>query len=169
MFIEYDKIFNSMINQMKESNIESQLVKYDFILQFIPYEFKLISLNNDIFDFFEKYIFEKCSMCKKEVKEYFICLICGQKVCTDIHCNKSFIHVKNCSGDLGPFIYIYDMKLYLINSKNIKKSLFPLYINESGVGPDHLNKARNFKFSKEKYEAGLKEYISLDSKISLSL
>ena len=169
MSFEYDKIFNTIINQIKENKTESQLVKYDFILQFIPYEFKLISLNNDIFDFFEKYIFEKCSICKKEVKEYFICLICGQKVCTDIHCNKSFIHVKNCSGDLGPFIYIYDMKLYLINSKNIKKSLFPLYINESGVGPDHLNKARNFKFSKEKYEAGLKEYISLDPKISLSL
>ena len=168
MFIEYDKIFNSMINQMKESKIKSQLVKYDFIVQFIPYEFKLISLNNDIFDFFEKYIFKECCMCKKEVKEYFICLICGQKLCTNIHCNKSFLHVKNCSGDLGLFIYIYDMKLYLINSKNNKKSLFPLYLNESGVGPDYINKGRNFKFSKEKYEAGLKEYISLDSKISLS-
>ena len=165
MLIGYDKIFNSMINQIKEYKKESQLVKYDFILQFIPYEFKLIALDSEIFNFFEKYIFEKCAMCKKDAKFYFICLICGQKTCTDNHCNKSFIHVKNCSGDLGLFINIIDMKLYLINSENHKKSLYPLYVNESGVGPDLTTKGREFKLSKEKYEAGLKEYITLDSKI----
>ena len=165
ILIEYDKIFNSMINQIKEYKKESQLIQYDFILQFIPYEFKLIALDSEIFNFFEKYIFEKCAMCKKDAKFYFICLICGQKTCTDNHCNKSFIHVKNCSGDLGLFINIIDMKLYLINSENHKKSLYPLYVNESGVGPDLTTKGREFKLSKEKYEAGLKEYITLDSKI----
>ena len=166
IFIDHDKIFNSMINQIKENKNESQLVTPDFIIQFIPYKFKLISLNNEIFDFFEKYIFEKCAMCNKEAKFYFICLTCGKKVCTYNYCDKSFFHVKKCSGDLGIFIYINDMKLYLINSNNLKKRLFPIYVNESGVGPDDTSKGRNYKLSKEKYDTALKEYISLDSKIS---
>ena len=166
IFIDHDKIFNSMINQIKENKNESQLVTPDFIIQFIPYKFKLISLNNEIFDFFEKYIFEKCAMCNKEAKFYFICLTCGKKVCTYNYCDKSFLHVKKCSGDLGIFIYINDMKLYLINSNNLKKRLFPIYVNESGVGPDDTSKGRNYKLSKEKYDTALKEYISLDSKIS---
>ena len=58
------------------------------------------------------------------------------------------------------------MKLYLINSNNLKKRLFPIYVNESGVGPDDTSKGRNYKLSKEKYDTALKEYISLDSKIS---
>ena len=57
------------------------------------------------------------------------------------------------------------MKLIFINSLNKKKILFPLYVNESGVGPDERNKGREFKLSKENYETALKEYISLDIKL----
>ena len=166
MLINYDKIFNSMINQLKEKQTESsQLIKPDFIIQFIPYEFKLIILDNQIFDFFEKYIFEKCAICNRDEKFYFTCLICGQKVCATDSCNMSNIHVKNCCGKSGMFLYITNMKLIFINSLNKKKFLFPLYVNESGVGPDERNKGREFKLSKENYETALKEYISLDIKL----
>ena len=167
--IDYDKVFNSMINQMKNNKSETpKLVKPDFIIQFIPYEFKLISLDNQIFDFFEKYIFKKCVICNNESKYYFICLICGQKICATISCNSVHLHVKNCCGKMGLFIYITDMKLHFvnsINSENNKKILFPLYVNESGVGPNLTNKGRDFKLSKENYETALKEFISLDVKI----
>ena len=43
---------------------------------------------------------------------------------------------------MGMFIYITDMKLYFINSENQNKKLFPLYVNDSGVGPDLTNKDR---------------------------
>jgi len=43
--------------------------------------------------------------------------------------------------------------------------LYPLYVNESGVGPNILSKGRDYKLSKEKYETALKEYISLDIKL----
>ena len=166
MLVDYDIVFNSMINQNnKIENESSKLVESDLILQFLPYEFKLISLDNEIFDFFEKYIFEKCCLCNKEVKYYFICLICGKKICASNQCDKSQIHVNNCCGTLGMFIYINDMKLYLVNSKNKKKQLFPLYVNESGVGPNIISKGRDYKLSKEKYETALKEYISLDIKL----
>ena len=166
---DYDKVsvFNSMINQMKNiKNESSKLVEPDFIIQFIPYEFKLISLDNQIFDFIEKCIFKKCIICNNETKYYLICLICGQKVCTTNNCNSAHSHVKNCCGKLGMFINITDMRLYFVNSDNRRKALFPLYINESGVGPDLTSKGRDFKLSKENYETALKEFISLDVKIN---
>ena len=104
-------------------------------------------------------------MCNKEVKYYFICLICGKKICCTTSCNLSHNHVRNCCGKMGMFIYITDMRLYFINSENQKKVFFPLYVNESGVGPDLSNKGRNFKLSKENYETALKEFISLNVKI----
>ena len=166
LLIDYKEIFTSLINQSKKTeNKISKLVEPNFIIQFIPYEFKLISLDNQIFDFFEKYIFKKCIMCNNEVKYYFICLICGQKICATTSCDKSNVHVRNCCGKMGMFIYITDMRLYIINSENQKKNLFPLYVNESGVGPDLTNKGREFKLSKENYETALKEFISLDIKI----
>ena len=166
LLIDYNEIFDSLINQSKKTeNKISKLVEPNFIIQFIPYEFKLISLDNQIFDFFEKYVFKKCIMCNNEVKYYFICVVCGQKICATNSCDKSSIHVRNCSGKIGMFIYIGDMKLYIINSENKKKILFPLYVNESGVGPDLTNKGREFKLSKENYETALKEFISLDIKM----
>ena len=57
------------------------------------------------------------------------------------------------------------MKLRLINLTQNSKILYPLYVNESGIGPDNTNKGREFKLSKENYESALKEYISLDTKI----
>ena len=120
---------------------------------------------SSIFDFFEKYIFEKCDICKKETKYYYVCLICGKKVCATTICDLAQIHIKNCSGNLGLFVYITDMKLRLINLTQNSKILYPLYVNESGIGPDNTNKGREFKLSKENYESALKEYISLDTKI----
>ena len=166
MVLDYDKVFNSLINKTKNYKKDSsELVEADFIIQFIPYEFKLISLDNQIFDFFEKYIFEKCDICKKETKYYYVCLICGKKVCATTICDLAQIHIKNCSGNLGLFVYITDMKLRLINLTQNSKILYPLYVNESGIGPDNTNKGREFKLSKENYESALKEYISLDTKI----
>ena len=166
LLVDYDKILTSMIKQINETKQDfSQLVKPDLIIQFIPYEFKLISLDNQIFDFLEKYIFERCMICNKESKYYFICLICGQKVCANISCDLSDVHVKNCCGKMGAFLYISDMKLYFINSEKKMKIFFPLYINESGVGPDRTCKGREFKLSKENYETALKNYISLDIKL----
>ena len=57
------------------------------------------------------------------------------------------------------------MKLYLINSEKRIKLLYPLYVNESGVGPDSITKTRDFYLSKENYDAGLKEIVSFDSKL----
>ena len=165
MLINYNDSFNFMINYIHNNKSSLLKINPDFIIQFIPYEFKFISLNNELFDFVEKYIFKKCVMCNKETKFYFICLVCGEKVCCTNICDLRQIHVKNCSGKRGIFLYISDMKLYIINSEKSLKVLYPLYVNESGVGPDLLRKPRDFKLSKENYEASLKEYVSFDSKL----
>ncbi len=165
MFINFDELMNMMINKINEIKVEKSIIKPEFIIQFNPYEFKLISLDNQIFDFFEKYIMKKCIICNKNNIYYFICLICGEKICSLNICSQYDEHVKSCGGERGVFVYINDMKLYHINyRKELKKSL-PLFVNEFGDGPSETNKGREFILSKENYNKALKDFVSFDIKI----
>ena len=165
MFINFDELMNMMINKINEIKVEKSIIKPEFIIQFNPYEFKLISLDNQIFDFFEKYIMKKCIICNKNNIYYFICLICGEKICSLNICSQYDEHVKSCGGERGVFVYINDMKLYHINyRKELKKSL-PLFVNEFGDGPSKTNKGREFFLSKENYNKALKDFVSFDIKI----
>ena len=74
----YEKL-ERMIYNIKKNNIKNELVKAELFVQFIPYQFKLISLDNNIFDWFEKCLYKKCSICLNNSKYYCICLICGKK------------------------------------------------------------------------------------------
>ena len=160
----YEKL-ERMIYNFKKNNIKNELVKAELFVQFIPYQFKLISLDNNIFDWFEKCLYKKCSICLNISKYYCICLICGEKICHTKSCNKITQHVSKCGGQSGIFIDINDAKLILIkNSSNFRNKTYPLYINNSGVGPSDYEIGNEFNLSQEKYNLALKDYISNDFK-----
>jgi hypothetical protein len=71
------KIINLLINNIQEKKLYSYLVNNEILAQFIPYEFKLIELENNMFDLIEKHIFRECSICHKTAMQFYICLICG--------------------------------------------------------------------------------------------
>ena len=164
-FISFDfnKLFDLMINNAKKQYQKNSLIKAELISQFVPFKFKLIDLDNNIFDMVEKYLFKKCCVCNDYSKYYYICLICGEKVCNTKICDKIVRHVDSCGGGSGIFIYISTTSLCLIKSKSAKRNnLFPLYVNESGVGPNEYEIGNEFKLSQEKYNNALKTYISND-------
>ena len=160
---DYNKIFDLMINNAKEKNQKKSLIKAELISQFVPYKFKLIDLDNNIFDMVEKYLFKKCCICNNYTKYYYICLICGEKVCNTKICDKILKHVDSCGGGSGIFIYISTTSLCLVKSISTKRNnLYPLYVNESGVGPNEYEIGNEFNLSQEKYNNALKIYISND-------
>jgi len=162
IIFESNEIISLLINNIQKQNKKENLVKPEMIAQFIPFEFKLISLDNNIFDWIEKCLFKKCNICLDISKYYYICLICGAKICNTISCNKMDEHIKICGGKSGIFIYISNAKLTLVKLNKTRKELYPLYVNDSGVGPSGYQMKNEYYLSKEKYNLALKEYISND-------
>jgi len=161
--LDYTKIFDLMINNAKKQNQKKSLIKAELIIQFIPFKFKLIDLDTNIFDMVEKYLFKKCCICNNYTKYYYICLICGEKVCNTKICDKINKHVENCGGGSGIFMYISTTSLCLVKANSTKRdNLYPLYVNESGVGPNEYEIGNEFNLSQEKYNNALKTYISND-------
>ena len=162
ILFDYNDIFNLMINNVLKGIQSKYLVKAELIVQFIPYEFKFISLDNNIFDWIEKCLFKKCIMCKNNTKYYYICLICGEKICNTKICDRMVKHASECGGGSGAYIDIGNAKLTYIKPKKERKDFYSLYVNDSGVGPNDNHIGNEFYLSKEKYKLALKDYVSND-------
>ena len=161
--LDYNKRFDLMINNAKKKNQKKSLIKAELICQFVPFKFKLIDLDTNIFDMAEKYLFKKCCICDDYTKYYYICLICGEKVCNTKICDKILKHADSCGGGSGIFMYLSTTSLCLVKCKSTKRNnLYPLYVNESGVGPNEYEIGNEFNLSQEKYNNALKTYISDD-------
>ena len=168
---DYDKILNKMINNLKNQKQEKNRISYRLLVQFIPYKFKFILLDNNIFDWIENNLFKKCCFCGNTAKYFYICLICGKKICKTKKCNYAETHIEECTEGIGVLINIYNMKLTIKKNDNDDddddedndtKELYPLYVDESGVGPTSYEIGNEYNLSKEKIKLALRDYISND-------
>ena len=155
---DYKIIFEYLINNIQKKDNEKYIVPKGFIIQFEPIIFNFINLENNIFEYVEKNLYKKCIVCLKNTKYYYICLICGAKICHSKYCHEYRNHLKECTGDYCIFIDMDDMQAFLC-SKEKEKNLYPLYINEAGVGPSEREIGSEFNLSKEKLKLTLKNFI----------
>ena len=174
IIVDYNKIFNVMINLLKKEKQEKYIVSSNLLVQFIPCKFEFIQLDNNIFDLIENNIFKQCWYCEKTAKYFYICLICGKKICNTNKCNLAEKHVNECTHGIGLLLNIYNMKLTIIKKKNVEddddeeeedgknKELYPLYVDESGIGPFTYEIGSEYNLSKEKIKISLKDYVSND-------
>ena len=151
-----------MINNFKNVEIQKNLIKpkAEFLVQFIPFRFKLIYLENNIFDWIEINIFKKCIFCSGYPLYQYICLICGEKMCIEKNCNHVLMHLDECTGGSGILIHLYKMKLIFIDNFNVRNELYPLYIDETGLGPNNYTIGNEFNLSKDKIKIVLRNYIA---------
>ena len=157
----YKIIFESLINNIKKTNNDIYLIKKELIIQFQPIKFNFINLENNIFDFVEKYLYKKCIICYNNSKYYYICLICGNKVCHTKNCRDYSKHIKECTGSYCIFIDMDDMQIFLCSEYKEKK-IYPLYVNEAGVGPNEREIGNEFNLSHENLQITLKKFICND-------
>ena len=162
IIINYNKIFNSMINNIKNIKQEKFLMRIDILSFFIPKIFQIIELDDNIFDLIEKYLFKKCCFCSNTSKNFYICLICGDKFCNSEKCNLYSKHKGKCTGGIAILINMFNMKLVFLDLYEEKKELFALYVDKSGVGPNAYIIGEEYNLSKEKIKIAVRGFISND-------
>ena len=164
--LNHNKVFESIFSSVKNNdNDKEKEIEKELIIPFTSIRFDFIQLDNNIFDWIERNLLKKCDICKKISKDSFICLICGDKVCSSkanrpIH----FLdHTNMCGKNDCLFIDVKNMKMMLCKYPVYIKKLNPLYVNESGVGPDGYEIGKEFNLSHEQLSLALKNYVCYDS------
>ena len=153
-----DKIVTLLINNLVKLKEEKYIMNERFFYQFNLYKFDLIKLEDNIFDFIEKYLFKKCYACSTYKKLNYVCLICGNKMCQD----EIIEHIFKCTLSDIIFIEMKTMKLiYFHHFKSFRLS-YTLYTNEFGGGPSDNFISKEFILNKENYKYILRNYICLD-------
>ena len=162
--LDYNNIYNLLIANIKRSDRRVNLTK-ELIINFSQIKFELIHLDDNIFDWIEKNLEKKCVICSKIAKYDYICLICGNKICHTKSCNKFNEHRRYCCGNTCICIDMDDMKIMIFSYLN-SKTLFPIYVNKNGVGPNGYEIGDEYKLSKEKMKLALKNFICNDFNVN---
>ena len=159
---DYNNIYMSLINNVKNYKYEDYIVKKEILIQFSPIKFEFFHLDKNIFDFIENNLEKKCIMCNEVSRYFYICLICGNKICHTKTCNKFLQHTKECVGsEYCIFIDITDMKIS-IPKNYMMKTLSYLYINNEGIGPKKNSVGREFNLSEQKVGNLFRNFICYD-------
>lgn len=157
-------IFNIIISNIKNNsngNNELYLTK-ELIINFNPIKFDFIKFDEKVFDWIEKNLETKCKFCSKTSKYNYICLICGNKICHTINCNKFSKHIELCNLNNSILIDMDNMKVGASFQYKYLKFIFPLYINENGNGPNGQEMENEFNLSHENLKSAIKNFVSYD-------
>ena len=154
-------IRNININIQKNNNKKECLTK-ELLINFSPIKFEFIKFDNKVFDWIEKNVEKKCIICSKHSKYNYICLICGDKVCHTNECNQFRKHAEECNGNNSIFIDMDDMKICISVKLRFISYIFPLYLNENGIGPNGYEMENKFILSNENLNLALKNFVSYD-------
>ena len=158
--INHKIIFESIVNNIHKKRKEDKyLVKKELFVQFSPLKFDFINLDDNIFDLIENNLERKCIACSEITRHFYICLICGNKICKNN--NEYAEHIKNCSRKYCIFLDMADMEISIF-SKSKFKTLYPLYVNDAGLGPSTSEIGNEFNLSKEKLSLTLRTFICND-------
>jgi len=163
---ECNKIFKNIFENIKKYYREKEISSKELIIQFSPIKFGFTYLDKNIFNWVERNIVKKCDVCNVVSKYSYVCLICGKRVCKNSHIVE---HVKKCGGSNCIFIDMDNMRLYFCAKNYTSKKLFPLYVNDSGNGPDGYEIGNEFNLSKEKLNLALRNYACNDFQLNNSI
>ena len=103
----------------------------------------IISLPEYYMDFCSNYMNIKCSNCNKKAINYFVCLICGNKICNHKDCKTDvgpngkreyslIAHSKKCSGGNSLFIEGKTSEIIYILKRRLISSGIHVYLNSFG-------------------------------------
>jgi hypothetical protein len=159
---ECNKVFKNIFENIKNNN-EQEIINKELIIQFSPIKFGFTYLDKNVFDWIERNIEKECDICQNISKYYYVCLICGKRVCKNSHVDR---HVKRCGGNNCIFIDMDNMRLYFYTMNFISKKMFPLYVNDSGNGPDGYEIGNEYNLSKEKLNLAIKNYACHDFQLN---
>ena len=115
-----------------------------------------MEFENNIFDFIEKSLFEKCDICNQLKRDTFLCLICGNKVCVE----EIMHHTVKCTLSDNVFLDVQSMILFAYYNFGAFKIFDPIYTKEFNESPNSNYITNEYNLNEEKLQLALKNYIS---------
>ena len=156
IIVDAYNIFDLLINNVKSIKEDKYLLNPEFFYQFILYKFDFIELEDNLFDFIERSLFEKCVICKQMKKKTCLCLICGKKVCTEDITHHTF----KCTLSDNIYFDLQSMILFGFYNFGFFKIFDFIYTKEFNEIPNSNYITNEFNLNKEKVQLALKNYIS---------
>jgi hypothetical protein len=161
---------------LNQSNDNNLVLIYDI---FNMPKFKIIDLPNNFLELSSIYADKVCIECHKLNSKYYICLICGEKICNLKTCQREInfknkkeysliIHSKNCSGGNSLFLKNTNSEIIYILKRTIIFSKKFIYLNSFGEYLNKSNLTSEYILNKAALEKSLQNYINLSFRIKLN-
>jgi hypothetical protein len=162
--IKNNETIKALINNYQNLTLKEQYIEYPNL--------EIIKLPDNFMEFCSKYMSMKCINCHKNIVDYYLCLICGNKICDDISCvtdikpngkkEYSLIeHSKICGG--GNVIFISGKSseiIYLAKRKFSNSGIF-VYLNSFGEYPKGYDLNGNFCLNHSELDKSIQIFVDL--------
>jgi len=141
--------------------------------QYIDYpNLEIIKLPEQFIEFCPKYMDMKCINCHKQIFEFYLCLICGNKICNNRACmtdtkpngkkEYSLIeHSKICGGGNAIFISGQTSEIIYITKRQFIRSEIFVYLNSFGEHPKGNDLSGNFLLNHSELDKSIQIFIDL--------
>ena len=156
IIFDANNIVELLINNVVKEKEEKYLINPEFLYQFILYKFDFMEFEDNIFDFIEKSLLEKCDICNQLKRDTFLCLICGNKVCVE----EIMHHTVKCTLSDNVFLDVQSMILFAYYNFGAFKIFDPIYTKEFNESPNSNYITNEYNLNEEKLQLALKNYIS---------
>ena len=174
---EEDLKLNLDINSLKNNEkIQSLINNYQNVTlkeQYIEYpNFEIISLPEHFMEFCSKYMSVKCINCHKNTVDFYLCLICGNKICNDVSCvtdikpngkkEYSLIeHSKICGGGNVIFISGKSSEIIYLAKRQFGNSGIYVYLNSFGEYPKGYDLNGNFTLNHSELDKSVQIFVDM--------
>ena len=154
----------TLINNYKNLILKEQCLE-------IP-KFELINLPENFIEFCAKYMNIDCIYCHKKQLDYYICLICGNKICDQVNClsevkpngkkEYSLIdHSKKCGGGNVIFISGKDSQIIYLLKRQFSNSGIYIYLNSFGEYAKGYDLNNNYILNRIELEKAIQIFIDM--------
>ena len=162
--IKNNETVRTLINNYKNLELKEQYIEYP--------KFEIIKLPEQFMEFCSKYMSMKCINCHKNNVYFYLCLICGNKICdnkscvTDIKPNGkkeySLIeHSKICGGGNTIFISGKSSEIIYLTKRQIFSSGIYVYLNSFGEYPKGFDLNGNYTLSHSELEKSIQIFVDM--------
>ena len=158
------KLIQDLINNNRNIILKEQYLG-------IP-KFNIITLPENFIDFSSYYMNLKCVNCSKKEINYYICLICGNKICNHVQCivdiklkgkkEYSLIeHSKKCGGGNSIFLEGKTSEIVFLFKRRLINSGIHVYLNSFGEFMNDYDFKNNYILNKVELDKSIQIFIDM--------
>ena len=161
--IKNNETIKAFISKYQNSTLKEQYIEYP--------KLEIINLPENFLEFGSKYMPMKCINCNKKIVEFYLCLICGNKICdnkscvTDINPGKkeySLIrHSKICGGGNVMFISGKSSEIIYLTKRQFCNSNIYVYLNSFGEYPKGYDLNGNFTLNHSELDKSIQIFVDM--------